>query len=77
MTIELRAYANVVWNARLMLNAALGLVAKPQYLSSLDIEQSAYGIQFQLTLQSWEYEYNIRYWFVGIKCNHSRHKKPE
>ena len=77
MIIELRAYANVVWNARLMLNAVLGLVAKPRYLSSLDIEQSAYVIQFQLTLQSWEYEYNIRYWFVEIKCKHSRHKKPE
>ena len=45
--IELRDYANVVWNSRIMLNAVLdSLVAKPQYLSSLDIEQSAYVIQF-------------------------------
>ena len=39
MIIELRAYANAVWNASLKLNAVLeSLVAKPRYLSSLDIE---------------------------------------
>ena len=39
MTIELHAYASAAWNARLMLNATLGLVTKPQYLSSPNIEQ--------------------------------------